>query len=161
MRWIGVGSSEAKRQQGNFSWGQCCPGAFAFDSFCFSRNCLHLLVFSLLSYWPVPAPFCLLSILSLPAHFPAKLRATVLAPCVNHSSQCFTVTLCDGKLKRSDLWAHDLHHCQQETSVNSCSCFSRNTNTAAADNSTLRGSRQFAIPSQRNGFILNFSPWWD
>ena len=29
MCWIGVGCSGAKQQQGNFSWGQCWPEAFA------------------------------------------------------------------------------------------------------------------------------------
>lgn len=31
--WIGVGCSGAKQQQGNFSWGQCLPEAFALSFF--------------------------------------------------------------------------------------------------------------------------------
>lgn len=89
---IGVGSSEAKQQQGNFSWGQCWPGVFAL-LLCFSHSVSICLSFScsiigqcadfppIFLFLSVMAP-CLLSVLFTHAHL-IKLRATVLVSCAN------------------------------------------------------------------------------
>lgn len=69
MCWIGVGCSGAKQQQGNFSWGQCWPKAFALSfsgslrgHLCVCLSCSFLPTFYLLLPFPPSAsvtPLCL------------------------------------------------------------------------------------------------------